>query len=118
MDLAPGDGESVAWTFECTAVPSTDGFDVGGPHIQGRPRQRFIYLTWGTIEPSGEFTMFRQAKVMLDAVPPDVIDAVMRTASQLVGRVRLKDEKGQPICAAVRPPMIVWSAARADLGPV
>ncbi len=72
----------------------------------------------GTIEPSGESTMFRRAKLMLDAVPLDVIYAATRTASKLFGRVRLKDQKGQPICAAVRPPMITWSAARADLGPV
>jgi Family of unknown function (DUF5990) len=57
----------------------------------------------------GEFTMFRRAKLMLDGVPSDVLrDAVER--GTLVGRLRLTDEKGHPRCAAVRPPLIEWSA--------
>jgi hypothetical protein len=29
----------------------------------------------------------------------------------LVGRVGLTDQKGHPLCASVRPPLIEWSAA-------
>jgi hypothetical protein len=54
--------------------------------------------------------MFRRAKLQLDAVPSAILgNAVER--GLLVGRLGLTDTKGDPLCAAVRPPMIDWSAA-------
>ena len=53
--------------------------------------------------------MFRRAKLMLDAVPPDVLRAAERSGS-LVARLGLTDAKGGPLCAAVRPPVVTWSA--------
>jgi hypothetical protein len=32
----------------------------------------------------------------------------------LVGRLGLTDRKGNPLCAAVRPPVIEWSAMAAE----
>jgi hypothetical protein len=32
----------------------------------------------------------------------------------LVGRLGLTDRKGHPLCAAVRPPLIEWSATAAE----
>jgi hypothetical protein len=52
--------------------------------------------------------MFRRAKVMLDAVPADTLAAAAESGV-LVGRLGLTDGKGQPLCAAVRPPVIEWS---------
>jgi hypothetical protein len=54
--------------------------------------------------------MFRRAKLMLDAIPPNVIDSAADLGF-LVGRLGLTDGKGHPLCAAVRPPLIEWSAA-------
>jgi hypothetical protein len=39
---------------------------------------------------------------MLDGIPPEVLDA---------GRLRLTDQRGNPLCAAVRPPLITWTAS-------
>ena len=84
--------------------------DLKGPYIQGPPGGRFIYLNWGTVDESGEFTMFRRAKLWLEAVPPEVLaDAAERGV--LVGRLGLTDAHGNPLCASVRPPLIEWSAA-------
>jgi uncharacterized protein DUF5990 len=52
--------------------------------------------------------MFRRAKLMLADVPGDVL-AKAATKGVLVGRLGLTDAKGQPLCAAVRPPAIEWS---------
>jgi hypothetical protein len=47
---------------------------------------------------------------MLDAVPSEVAnDALARGV--LVGRLGLTDAKGNPTCAAVRPPVITWTAS-------
>lgn len=105
----PGDADSVTWTLECTTIPSPTGTDVRGPYVQGRPGQRFIYLSWGTIDEAGAFTMFRRAKLMLDAVPADVLDAAAR-GGLLVGRLGLTDARGGPLCARVVPPQIAWTA--------
>jgi hypothetical protein len=106
LDLHPGDTSQAVWTLDC----SIDGTDIRGPYIQGRPNERFIYLSWGTVDEDGRFEMFRRAKLMLADVPADVLDAAA-TSGLLVGRLALTDAKGQPLCASVRPPQIRWDAA-------
>ncbi|MFE5817297.1 DUF5990 family protein [Streptomyces sp. NPDC056479] len=109
LDPRPGDAASATWTLECTTAATPDGTDVKGPHVQGRPGARFIYLSWGTVDDSGTFTMFRRAKLMLDAVPDEILDASARTGL-LVGRLGLTDGRGGPLCARVIPPRITWTA--------
>ena len=105
LDLTPGDAAEAAWTFEC----SVNGTDLRGPYIQGPPGGRFIYLSWGTLDGDGRFTMFRRSKLMLADVPADILEAAAKSGL-LVGRLGLTDAKGQPLCASVRPPQIRWTA--------
>jgi hypothetical protein len=109
LGLHPGDATSAAWTLECVATPTPGGVDFRGPHIQGRPGARFIYLSWGTVDDAGVFSMFRRAKLMLDAVDAGTVDAAVRSG-RLLGRLGLTDGRGEPLCAAVRPPRIEWTA--------
>ena len=95
--------------LDCATSSTDSGTDVTGPYIQGRPGERFIYLSWGTVGAPGEFTMFRRAKLMLDDVEPGVLSAASRSG-RLVGRLGLTDPKGHPVCARVRPPTVSWSA--------
>jgi len=104
LDLQPGDAAQATWTIDC----EVNGSDVRGPYIQGRPGERFIYLNWGSVDGDGRMDMFRRAKLMLADVPDDVL-AKAATKGVLVGRLGLSDAKGQPLCAAVRPPAIEWS---------
>ncbi|WP_105969247.1 DUF5990 family protein [Streptomyces geranii] len=113
LGLKPGDAATATWTLECTTAASPDGTDVKGPYVQGRPGGRFIYLSWGSVDGSGTFTMFRRAKLMLDAVPADVLDAAASTGL-LVGRLGLTDARGGPLCARVVPPRITWTAEPAS----
>lgn len=113
LGLVPGDAPSATWTVDCRARPTPTGFDLQGPYIQGPPGARFIYLSWGTVDDTQHFTLFRRAKLWFDAIPPNIMeDAVDQ--SLLVGRLRLTDRKGKPLCAAVRPPLIEWLAAAAS----
>jgi hypothetical protein len=107
--LVPGDEDAPAWDLDCTVVSLPGDPDVRGPQIQGAPGKRFIYLTWGVVDDAGSFTMFRRAKLCLDAVPVDVLAAACERGG-LTGKLRLSDDDGWPVCAAVRPPGIVWSA--------
>jgi hypothetical protein len=112
LDPYPGDATSATWTLECTAVPAQAGADISGPYVQGPPGGRFIYLSWGTVDDAGAFTLFRRAKLWLDAIDPAIIDTAMKSGC-LTARLGLTDAKGLPLCAAVRPPLIQWSATSA-----
>jgi hypothetical protein len=112
LDLYPGDAATAVWTVPATVVPAPAGPDVKGPYIQGRPGGRFIYLSWGTVNDSGAFTLFRRAKLMLDAVEPATLEAARRYG-RLIATLTLTDAKGHPLCAAVRPPLIAWTASTA-----
>jgi hypothetical protein len=111
LDLTGGDASEAVWSLECTQIQEArHTVDVKGPYVQGPVGGRFIYLSWGVVD-DGAFTMFRRAKLWLDAVPPEVLDRAASTGV-LVGRLGLTDEGGQPRCASVRPPLIQWSAAK------
>jgi Family of unknown function (DUF5990) len=109
LGVVPGDAAAASWALEATVTQSPSGTDVKGPYIQGPPGGRFIYLSWGTVAGDGVFTMFRRAKLRLDAVPADVLGRAVESGL-LVGRLGLTDQKGHPLCASVRPPLIQWSA--------
>lgn len=109
LNLSPGDATSVAWELEVTAIRTESGWDLRGPYVQGPPVGRFVYLSWGTVDGAGVFSMFRRAKVWFDGVPAEVLDAAVH-GGLLVARLGLTDSCGQPLCAAVRPPLVEWSA--------
>ncbi|MEU6235616.1 DUF5990 family protein [Kitasatospora sp. NPDC047058] len=104
LDPVPGDAARAVWTLECTAK----GTDLLGPYVQGGPGARFVYLSWVAGGPDG-FTMFRRAKLMLDGVGRETAEAAVRSGL-LVARLGLTDVSGHPLCAAVRPPLVTWSA--------
>jgi hypothetical protein len=105
LHLVPGDAPSAQWELESEIT----GDDVKGPYIQGRPGERFIYLSWGAIGDDGSFNMFRRAKLMVADIPRDVLRAAAKSG-RLTARIGLTDGKGNPLCARVKPPTIEWSA--------
>jgi hypothetical protein len=105
MGVVKADVTSATWDLEC----SCDGTDVTGPYVQGGPGGRFVYLSWGVIDEEENFTMFRRAKLLFDGVPSALLGQAQRTGV-LIGRLGLTDSSGNPLCAAVRPPLIEWSA--------
>jgi len=110
LDPQAGDAASATWTLECATEATPDGIVVKGPYVQHRLGRRFVYLSWGTVDRDGVFTMFRRAKLMLDSVPADVL-AAAASDGLLVGRLGLTDANGGPLCARVDPPHITWTAA-------
>lgn len=111
LDMVPASVASATWTLECTATRTPNGVDIKGPYVQGRPGGRFIYLSWGTVDNAGEFSMFRRAKLVLGEVPAEVMESAFDT-QVLVGRLGLTDHKGNPLCASVSSSAIEWVAAR------
>ncbi|MGW6621102.1 DUF5990 family protein [Nocardia sp. NPDC055002] len=106
LDLQRGDAESVSWTVEGTVHET----DVRGTHIQGRPGERFLYLSWVSADDAGTLTMFRRAKLMLADVPAETLAAAVESGV-LEARLGLTDATGNPLCARVEPATIRWAAA-------
>jgi hypothetical protein len=106
VDPVPGDATSAAWETDLAVVlpPGDDAPDVRGSVVQGRRGERFAYLTWGSTT-SGDFEMFRRAKLMLGDLPALVDGA----PGVVTARVDLTDDDGMPRCARLRAPAVSWS---------
>jgi len=89
-------------------VTADAAVDLRGPAVQGRRGDRFFYLTWGDVGPSGSFAMFRRAKLMVADIDPALLAAVAADDGTLVAELGLTDGRGGPLCARVRPPAVTW----------
>jgi hypothetical protein len=108
VDRFPMTAREAAWEFDVAVREIDDLLDVGGPFVHGRPGARFLYLSWGNVD-GDRFDMFRRAKLMFGDIPTAVLRDAYETGGLLVGELGLTDEHGDPRCARVRPPDIVWS---------
>jgi hypothetical protein len=113
--LVRADAPEARWEVDVDVVDrvdrtgADDSRDFRGPAVQGKRGERFLYLTWGDVGPNGEFEMFRRAKLMLDRIGPQLIEAAARAGS-LTAVVDLTGGDGGPRCARVDPPALTWSA--------
>jgi hypothetical protein len=106
--LVRGDAGGARWELEIDPVIDRHGeLDFRGPAVHGKRGDRFIYITWGDVDDSGTFQMFRRAKIMLDRVDRDLMRAAI-DRGRLTARIRLSDDRGAPRCARVDPPAIDW----------
>ena len=97
----PADGTELTWELDARF----DGAELRGPYVHGRPGDRFLYLNWR----SEEEGRFGRVKLMLDAVPVDLLQRAEQGGG-LAARLPLTRPDGRPVFAAVRPPRIEWSA--------
>lgn len=109
VDLVPGDAPDDEWNLTVEAVTKDGGLDLRGPFVHGKPGDRFLYLSWGTVDDADHFEMFRRAKLMFDAVPDAVLRSAQSAGHSLVGTVNMTHGDGMPRCAAVRPPVVEWT---------
>ncbi|HEY2316492.1 MAG TPA: DUF5990 family protein [Streptosporangiaceae bacterium] len=111
VDPFPGDAKQTGWEVTVTVRGSADdGYDFTGPSVGGDRTDRNLGLVWGEVPGDGTLKMFRGAKLRLVDVPPDLITDAMRPGHRLVARVRLTDDRGNPVCARLRPSHLTWSA--------
>ena len=108
VELFPVTAGSAAWEFDVAMREVDDLLDVGGPYVHGRPGARFLYLSWGNVS-GGGFFMFRRAKLMFGDIPTAVLREAYERGGLLVGELGLTDAQGDPRCARVRPPDVVWT---------
>jgi len=109
VELVPGDAPGATWELTIEPLRNDGGLDFRGPDVQGKRGDRFLYLSWGTVDERGRFEMFRRAKLMLRGVDEEVVRAASMSGHRLVGTVNLTDGGGCPRCAAVWPPDVAWT---------
>jgi Family of unknown function (DUF5990) len=71
---------------------------LGGPFVQGPPRQRFVYVNIGTYAGQAGSVWSRRLKVPLDGIPA----AFIRAGGVLETRVPGAGRDGSPACATVK----------------
>src|SRR5215472_2424925 len=109
----PGDAKETRWQVTVTVRGSADdGYDFTGPSVGGDRTDRNLGLVWGDVPGDGTLQLFRGAKLRLVDVPSDLIAHAMRPGHALIARVRLTDDRGNPVCARLRPSHLTWSAER------
>ena len=108
--LVAGDAPEACWDLQVEVVPGRDGgLDFRGPWVQGKPGERFVYLSWGEVGEDGAFSMFRRAKIWLGTIGEERLRQAIASSAVVEGRLPLTDSRGGPLCASVRPPTIEWS---------
>lgn len=115
VELVPGDARSARWTFEITVRrdDDDDAFDFDGPFVHGRRGERSLGLRWGNLAYDDTFEVFRAAKLRLSEVDQSLVEQALGAGGRLVATLGLTDDRGDPVCASVRPPAVTWSVERA-----
>ena len=109
VDRVRGDAPEAVFTFEVEVKPAKDGgLDFRGPYVHGKAGDRFLYLSWGSLQTNGMLDMFRRAKLKFDTIDPADIQRAVDTGALLEGRLPMTDKWGCPVCATVRPPVLQW----------
>ena len=111
IEPVPGDAPSARWEVPVTVRRGADGFDFTGPFVHGDRTDRHLGLAWGDVPGDGTLRLFRGAKLRLVDIDSRILEAAIRPGHRLVARIRLTDAKGNPVCARVHPPALIWSAA-------
>ena len=80
-----------------------------GPYAQGRPADRFFYLSWGyVVRNSGEFEMFRRLKIRLGHLDWAQVNRALESGDPIVVKLKLTDDLGGPLCATPCVSHITW----------
>lgn len=93
-------GSDLTFEFQPSIKPgvSDSMAALGGPFVQGPPRQRFVYIDIGTYAGQTDSCWSRRLKIPLAGVPAKMI----RTGGVLAARVPGTGRDGGPNCATVK----------------
>jgi hypothetical protein len=94
----------IAFDFTVDVIPddSAPGFRLGGPAVQGRAGEKFVYLCIGAYAGQVDTPIARRAKVRLEGITRKLIAAAKaRRGGTLEAQFAGTDSKGGPACATV-----------------
>lgn len=108
IEQVPADRHRVVYHPEFRIGKQPDGSpNFLGPYAQGRPRDRFFYLSWG-VKRSDRFSMFRRLKIRLTHLEWPEIEQALESDEPIVVRLKLTDDLGGPACGTPDESRITW----------
>ena len=109
VNLVNGDEGEAVFDVALDVVAGADGQpDFRGDFVHGRRGERFVYLSWGEVDDTGTFTMFRRLKLHLMPLIEQCSAESVLAAKRIQAVLELTDTKGRPLAASVRPPWVTW----------
>jgi hypothetical protein len=100
----PTDQPGAEFELTVDVVRKADSLDFRGPHVFGRPGERFLYLNW-TGGPGSTGT--GRIKLQLVPIEPNLVERAL-DGGALVADLDLTSTKGGPVYASVRAPALTW----------
>ncbi len=94
----------ICFDFTVDLIPDSSeaGFRLGGPVVQGRAGERFVYLCIGAYAGQTDTPIGRRAKIRLEGITRKLIAASKaKRSGTLEVRFAGTDSKGGPACATV-----------------
>lgn len=85
--------------------------DFAGPFVHGRRGDRFLYLSWGFVDPAEEFEHFARSKIKLGNLPSDLVHAALDQMVGLVVEIDVTDSRGQPATGTIAASATTWRMA-------
>jgi hypothetical protein len=107
--VVPGDATSARWDLEIIVKGDATPLDFGGRFVRGKRGDRHTGLAWGELRDDLTFAPFRGAKLRLDTVDAATVRRATKPGHRLVLRLGLTDARGNPRCATVKAPDLVWA---------
>lgn len=80
-----------------------------GPYVFGKTGDKFLYLVWFMKTSIGN-EGFRRAKIKLNELSWEQIRRALSLQSPIRAKISLRDAKGGPVCASLKPPYIHWES--------
>ena len=109
IEAVPGDRKQVIFRPTFRITKQADGSpNFLGPFAKGTPQERFFYLSWGVMNSEGKFEMFRRAKIHLNHLSWDQVDAAVSGNRPLKVSIGMTGKKGDPVCASIRKDRATW----------
>ena len=103
--LVSADADDGFWETEIRVRQLTHGYDYTGPAVRGRRGERFLALAW--VDHTDE--LFRALKIRLDQLPTDLVSEAQASDASLSAKVRLTDNRGEPLCATAPQSHLIWT---------
>ena len=104
IEAVPADRKQVIFRPTFRVAQQPDGSpNFLGDFAKGPPQERFFYLSWGVVHPHGHLEMFRRSKIHLNHLTWEQIQRAVSKNKPLKVVIDMTGQKGDPICASIRP---------------
>jgi hypothetical protein len=112
IERVSADTDKAIWDLDLELRPGRDGApEVRGPWVHGGPGDRFLYLSWGTLDADGAFAMFSRAKIWPAQAGAAALEEAAAAGNRLEAHVSLTDSDGGPLCGGLRGDSVSWRVA-------